>query len=127
MLARVTIAALTIISFVSSDCPAEPVFPQAPAQVSWLPHGYGGNMWVHNNRCSLQKGLHGFRTAPGHIGCWSQPVWGWDVNGYYRGPQVPYPDPGLCQLPIGLIYPDNGPPPPNPGRGRLRNASRLAK
>jgi hypothetical protein len=89
--------------------------PQAPAKASWLPHGYGGNMHVHNTVCTRKKGLHGFRTSPEHIGEWSMPLWGWDVNGYYRGPNVPSPDPGMCQLPIGLIYPANGqmlPPPP---------------
>jgi hypothetical protein len=86
--------------------------PEAPACISWLPHGYGGNMYVPNSKCAHQKGLHGFRPAPSHIGCWSHPLWGWDVNGYYLGPNVPSPDPATCQLPIGLIYPENGPPPP---------------
>jgi hypothetical protein len=128
MLQRLIVAALILATLaVSADCPAEPVAPQAPAWLSWLPHGYGGNMFVHGTPCSLQKGLHGYRTSPAHIGCWSHPLWGWDVNGYYCGPQVPDPDPGLCQLPIGLIYPDNGPPMPNPGRRNLRKASRLGK
>ena len=83
--------------------------PQAPATASWLPHGYGGNMNVTNTVCTREKGLHGFRSSPEHIGEWSLPLWGWDVNGYFRGPNVPSPDPGMCQLPIGLIYPANGP------------------
>jgi hypothetical protein len=113
----VIMAALAII-LVAGSAQADPIFPQAPASVSWLPHGYGGNMRVQNTICSRKKGLHGFRLSPSHIGCWSQPMWGWDVNGYYQGPQVPSPDPGLCQLPIGLIYPENGPalPPPPPVR-----------
>jgi hypothetical protein len=91
--------------------------PQAPAKVSWLPHGYGGKMWVDATICHWQKGLQGFRKAPSHIGCWSHPLWGWDVNGYYHGPNVPCPDPVMCQLPIGLIYPVNSPPaPPRPQR-----------
>jgi hypothetical protein len=94
--------------------------PQAPAWISWLPHGYGGNMFASNTLCSRKKGLHGFRNAPSHIGCWSQPLWGWDVNGFYRGPNVPDPDPVMCQLPIGLIYPENGPPLPPPPRRRPR-------
>jgi hypothetical protein len=96
-------------------CLAGQPMPQAPATVSWLPHGYGGNMTVDNSLCANQKGLHGFRPSPSHIGCWSHPLWGWDINGYYRGPNVPSPDPAMCQLPIGLIYPDNGPVmPPDP-------------
>ncbi len=128
MLQRLIVAVLIIATFAfSQDCRAEPVVPQAPAWLSWLPHGYGGNMFVHGGVCSLQKGLHGYRTAPAHIGCWSHPLWGWDVNGYYSGPQVPDPDPGLCQLPIGLIYPDNGPPMPNLGAQDLRRAHRPRK
>jgi len=97
--------------------------PQAPATISWLPHGYGGTMFVPNTVWSNMKGLHGFRTSPMHIGCWSQPLWGWDVNGFYLGPQVPSPDPVDCQLPIGLIYPENSavfapPPPPRRVSGR---------
>jgi hypothetical protein len=93
---------------------AEQYAPQAPANVSWLPHGYGNTMWVVNSPCANFKGLHGFRPAPDYIGCWSHPLWGWDVNGFYLGPQVPEPDPGECQLPIGLIYPSAAPPPPPP-------------
>jgi hypothetical protein len=81
--------------------------PFAPASVSWLPHGYGQTMWVDNTPCVNFKGLHGFRTSPEHVGSWSYPLWGWDVNGFYRGPQVPEIDPVDCQLPIGLIYPEN--------------------
>ncbi len=92
---------------------AEPP-PHAPASVSWIPHGYGGCMWVHNTVCSRKKGLWGFRTAPRHIGCWSQPLWGWDVNGYYCGPNEPCIDPADQQLPIGLIYPEKSPPLPPP-------------
>jgi hypothetical protein len=110
------ISAAIAIVFSAGFGHAEPLMPQAPATHSWLPHGYGGNMRVVNTVCSREKGLHGFRMSPSHIGCWSQPLWGWDVNGYYKGPQVPSPDPGLCQLPIGLIYPTNSPalPPPPP-------------
>ncbi|MGB6067064.1 MAG: hypothetical protein WBG50_19835 [Desulfomonilaceae bacterium] len=110
------LAAIILLNFGPGDiCRADPPFPQAPANVSWLPHGYGGNMTVYNTNCANQKGLHGFRPSPEYIGCWSQPLWGWDINGYYLGPQVPCPDPGMCQLPIGLIYPANGPMlPPDP-------------
>ncbi len=98
-------------------CLADPIAPEAPAFFSWLPHGYGATMQVNNPPAARMEGLHGFRTAPEHIGSWSYPLWGWDVNGYFRGPQVPCPDPVMCQLPIGLIYPANGPlpPPPPPG------------
>lgn len=104
---------------------ADPVMPQAPASDSWLPHGYGGNMRVLNTGCSWEKGLHGYRMSPSHIGSWSHPLWGWDVNGFYKGPQVPSPDPGLCQLPIGLIYPANGPalPPPPAAPRKVRAAN----
>jgi len=89
--------------------------PQAPATLSWLPHGYGGNMHIPNSWCYRKKGVHGFRSTPEHRGAYSMPIWGWDVNGFYKGPNVPSPDPGMCQLPIGLIYPANGPvPPPQP-------------
>jgi hypothetical protein len=120
MFSKVTLAALLAAIILShfgpgDVCRADQPMPQAPATISWLPHGYGGNMWVDNTWCANQKGLHGFRTSPSHIGCWSHPLWGWDVNGYYRGPNVPSPDPAMCQLPIGLIYPANGPMmPPNP-------------
>ncbi len=82
-------------------------YPAAPATLSWLPHGYGQTMHVIDTPISWKKGLHGFRSSPEHIGSWSHPLWGWDVNGYYRGPQVAEPDPGQFQLPIGLIYPVN--------------------
>ncbi len=95
---------------------SQPPMPQAPASFSWLPHGYGGNMWVDDTLCHWKKGLHGFRTAPEHIGCWSHPLWGWDVNGFYKGPNIPSPDPAMCQLPIGLIYPENSPAVPPPPR-----------
>jgi hypothetical protein len=100
------------------DCKADMPAPQAPASYSWLPHGYGQTMWTHSLPRYGSEGLHGFRTTPEHIGSWSYPLWGWDVNGYYKGPNVPCPDPGICQLPIGLIYPANGPvaPPPSPVR-----------
>lgn len=106
--------ALVIAIFLSATAPCfgEPFAPQAPADMSWLPHGYGNTMWVVNTPCANFKGLHGFRPAPEYIGCWSHPLWGWDVNGFYMGPQVPEPDPGMCQLPIGLIYPSSTPPPP---------------
>jgi hypothetical protein len=90
--------------------------PQNPAWASWLPHGYGSTMYVDSHLCAWQKGLHGFRSAPEHIGSWSHPLWGADVNGFYLGPNVPSPDPGWCQLPIGLIYPENSPFPPSPPR-----------
>ena len=96
---------------------ADPVMPEAPAFVSWLPHGYGATMHVNNAPGARMEGLHGFRGVPQYIGSWSYPLWGWDVNGYFRGPQVPQPDPVMCQLPIGLIYPANGPLPPPPTGG----------
>ncbi len=99
-----------------STCGAQQPMPQAPASVSWLPHGYGANMYLINSPASRMKGLHGFRSTPEHVGCWSQPLWGWDVNGFYRGPQVPERDPGQFQLPIGLLYPDNAPMMPPPPR-----------
>jgi hypothetical protein len=105
----------------SAVCHAEPVMPQAPATLSWIPHGYGGNMHLEDTLCTSRKGLHGFRDTPVHIGSWSAPLWGWDVNGYYCGPQEPQPDPADFQLPIGLIYPENGPALP-PGR-HVRNIS----
>ena len=89
--------------------------PQVPACYSWLPHGYGQTMHTNSLPRYGMEGLHGFRSTPEHIGSWSYPLWGWDVNGYYKGPQVPCPDPGMCQLPIGLIYPANGPMAPPPG------------
>jgi hypothetical protein len=95
--------------------------PEAPASMSWIPHGYGGNMWVDNTFHTREKGYYGFRTVPMHTGAWSQPLYGWDVNGFYLGPQVPDIDPVTCQLPIGLIYPENGPMLPprgmRPGQG----------
>ncbi len=118
----ISIVALFVLIFQSVDmCGAENPFPEAPASVSWIPHGYGQTMQVINTPCSWGKGLHGFRSSPEHIGCWSQALWGWDVNGYYRGPQVAEPDPVDFQLPIGLVYPEqnqrlgmapNGPPYP---------------
>jgi len=121
----IIIPAVIAVFFATGLAQADPVMPQAPASVSWLPHGYGGNMRVPNTVSTREKGLHGFRTAPAHIGSWSQPLWGWDVNGYFLGPNVPSPDPGLCQLPIGLIYPENGPmlPPPPPAPRKVRAAS----
>jgi hypothetical protein len=97
-------------------CYAGDTDPSAPAAFSWLPHGYGGDMWVVNTNCGNWKDFHGFRVSPGYIGCWSGPVWGADVNGFWAGPNVPQPDPCAWQLPIGLIYPENGPmgPPAGP-------------
>ncbi len=69
-------------------------------------------MHIKNSPYWRMKGYQGFRTAPAHIGCWSQPLWGWDVNGFYRGPNKPEHDPAMCQLPIGLIYPENSIPAP---------------
>jgi len=88
--------------------------PQAPATVSWIPHGYGGNMPTENTFHTREKTIYGFRSAPCHAAAWSEPMWGWDVNGFYRGPQQPEIDPVTCQLPIGLIYPEQGPFPPPP-------------
>jgi hypothetical protein len=99
---------------------ADSYAPQAPANASWLPHGYGNTMWVVNTPVSRLKGLHGFRPAPDYIGCWGEPIWGWNVDGFYVGPQVPEPDPGECQLPIGLIYPSSTPPPPDPRVAKVR-------
>lgn len=106
-----TLAALVVVSSVAMTNASQP-FPQAPATHSWLPHGYGLTMYVDNTVFTRQKALHGFRPSPQYIGSWGQPLWGWDVNGYYRGPQVPTVDPVDCQLPIGLIYPQNTPPMP---------------
>ncbi len=110
--------ALTVMVVASSVilANASQPFPQAPATVSWLPHGYGSTIYVDNTVFTREKAIHGFRSSPVHTGSWGQPLWGWDVNGYYRGPQVPTMDPVECQLPIGLIYPDNAPPPPPPIR-----------
>jgi hypothetical protein len=105
---------------VPSLCAADSYAPQAPANVSWLPHGYGNTMWVVNTRVSNFKGLHGFRPAPNYIGCWSEPMWGWNVDGFCTGPQVAEPDPGECQLPIGLIYPGSAPPPPPQAVAKVR-------
>ncbi|GEM_PF-919263 len=96
-------------------CAAQPGAPQAPASVSWFPHAEGATMYINNSPFTRMKGVHGLRNGPEYIGSISQPLWGWDVNGYYRGPQKSHPDPADCQLPIGLIYPVNGralPPPP---------------
>ncbi|MEJ2716039.1 MAG: hypothetical protein P8182_02705 [Deltaproteobacteria bacterium] len=109
MIAAILMSAVLIGFAASPYTYAGTPAPQAPAWISWLPHGYGGTMYAPNTLCSRKKGLLGFRNAPSHIGCWSQPLWGWDVNGFYRGPNVPEPDPVMCQLPIGLIYPENGP------------------
>jgi len=105
-------------------CMAQPTFTQAPANLSWLPHGYGANMYTDQTIWSNLKGLHGFRISPSHIGCWSEPLWGWDVNGFYQGPQVPVVDPVNCQLPIGLIYPSRMPAPPPPPHVRKVSAGR---
>ena len=115
ILIRMLLITMLLASFFNGAlCHADAVMPEAPAFSSWLPHGYGATMHVTNAPAGRMEGLHGFRTAPQHIGSWSYPLWGWDVNGYYRGPQVPQPDPVMCQLPIGLIYPANGPMPPPP-------------
>ncbi len=88
--------------------------PQAPANLSWLPHGYGNSMLIDNTIFTRKKVYHGFRNAPSHIGCYGMPLWGWDDNGFYLGPNRPDIDPVMCQLPIGLIYPENSPPVPPP-------------
>ncbi len=114
-------ALLFAILIISGICQADPLMPQAPATVSWIPHGYGGRMYLDNTPWTTMKGLFGFRSTPEHIGAWSQPLWGWDKNGYYHGPQVLDMDPGQFQLPIGLIYPENGPAPqPNRSLRRVR-------
>ncbi|MEW6352101.1 MAG: hypothetical protein AB1646_23870 [Thermodesulfobacteriota bacterium] len=117
-----TIMVATLFSLLSlgDPCLAEPLIPQAPADMSWIPHGYGGPMYVETSVTTVQKGVYGFRDTPKHTAAWSQPMWGWDVNGFYAGPNVPCPDPGELQLPIGLIYPVNGPqlPPPPPKHAR---------
>lgn len=112
------VAALVWATALASTASAEQPPPYYPACLSWIPHGYGSSMHVINGYCTRQKTLYGFRTAPEHTGAWAQPLWGWDVNGYYRGPQVPEPDPCECQLPIGLIYPENGPMIPDPRLAR---------
>ncbi len=121
----IAIAALIL----SADpCPAGPRMPQAPSSFSWFPHGYGGNMDLQNSSIRRKKSIHGLRNTPSHTGAVSQPLWGWDVNGYFRGPQVPEPDPANCQLPIGLIYPANAGPLPRPRKGAKmgpRHMSRL--
>jgi hypothetical protein len=89
------IPSVIAVSFATGLARADLVMPQAPASVSWLPHRYGGNMRVPNTVSTREKGLHGFRTVPAYIGSWSQTLWGWDVNGYFLGPNVPSPDPGL--------------------------------
>jgi len=114
-------ALLCTILASSVVCRADPLMPQAPATVSWIPHGYGERMYLDNTPSTRMKGIHGFRSAPEHIGAWSHPLWGWDVNGYYLGPQVLDMDPGCFQLPIGLIYPENGPA--LPARGPMRRIS----
>jgi hypothetical protein len=116
----VTLLAVACFAFAPPGFSENTPPPQTPASISWLPHGYGGKMWVNATMWNWQKGLLGFRNAPSHIGCWSHPLWGWDVNGYFRGPNVPSPDPVMCQLPIGLIYPENTPPGPPPPQRRIR-------
>ncbi len=117
-----TMMVATVLSLMSlgDPCRAEPLMPQRPADNSWIPHGYGGPMYVETSVTTVQKGVYGFRDTPTHTAAWSQPMWGWDVNGFYVGPNVPCPDPGELQLPIGLIYPVNGPrlPPPPPQYAR---------
>lgn len=125
MFRRLAIPALMIMVFAACGiCHAEPEMPQAPATISWLPHGYGSPMHLDSTTCTSPKGLWGFRTTPGHIGCWSQPLWGWDVNGYFQGPQESGVDPGMFQLPIGLVYPEHGPM--IPPRGTARSLTRSA-
>ncbi|MDQ7783210.1 MAG: hypothetical protein RDU20_10035 [Desulfomonilaceae bacterium] len=109
----VHIAAVLLVFLVLPGlCSAEPLMPQAPATISWLPHGYGERMYLDNTPWTRMKGLHGFRNTPDHVGSWSHPLWGWDKNGYYLGPQALDMDPAEFQLPIGLIYPENSPPLP---------------
>ncbi len=125
-----TIMITTLFSLMSlgDRCWAEPLMPHAPADMSWIPHGYGGPMYVETSLNTVQKGVYGFRDAPKHTAAWSQPMWGWDVNGFYAGPNVPCPDPGELQLPIGLIYPVNGPqlPPPPPKHARRTRVAPFA-
>jgi len=117
------IPAIAILSFIICLAACNPGLggapPQAPATISWLPHGYGGKMHVHNTIRYHKKGLGGFRSAPEHTGCWSQPLWGWAGSGFYVGQNRPQVDPAMCQLPIGLIYPENSPALPPPPR-RIR-------
>ena len=100
-------ALLMIIIASCGSCWAEPTMPDAPAALSWLPHGYGATMQLNNPIDLGIKRLHGFRLSPAYLGSWSEPVWGWDVNSTYYAPNAPSVDPGLYQLPLGLIYPDN--------------------
>ena len=61
-------ALLAMIVFFSSvqvgPAQAEPLTPQAPANMSWIPHGYGGKMYVETSIDTVQKGVHGFRSVP---------------------------------------------------------------
>jgi hypothetical protein len=104
------------------DCSqAKKLEPEAPSTMSWFPHGFGGHMDLDNSYMRRRKVIHGLRMAPSHVGAIGQPMWGWDTNGFYRGPQELEPDPVDCQLPIGLIYPANGkalPPPKKVSKGR---------
>jgi hypothetical protein len=122
MLRILAVCALLLVPYaLCGPSPAQPVMPEAPATLSWIPHGYGGSMHLDATRCTKQKGLLGFRDTAVHVGCWSTPMWGWDVNGYYLGPQVMHPDPADFQLPIGLIYPEKSPM--IPPRGAIRKIS----
>lgn len=99
---------IILVSIGPYTCEAKKLEPEAPASLSWFPHGYGGDMDLDNSIMRRRKAIHGLRIAPSHTGAIGQPLWGWDTNGFYRGPQEYEPDPVDCQLPIGLIYPANG-------------------
>ncbi len=103
---------IVLVSIGPDKCEAKKLEPEAPASLSWFPHGYGGDMDLDNSLMRRRKAIHGLRIAPSHTGAIGQPLWGWDNNGFYRGPQEYEPDPVDCQLPIGLIYPGNGKPLP---------------
>ena len=123
----IIVVVTTACCFPFGLCAAQPRLPHAPAAVSWFPHGNGNTMYINNSLFSRMKGVHGLRYSPEYIGSISQPLWGWDVNGYYRGPQRFQPDPADCQLPIGLIYPVNGRALPTPRARKVvaKNRSQL--
>jgi hypothetical protein len=117
--------AVLIYSMGPETCQAKKLEPEAPTSLSWFPHGYGGNMDLDNSYMRRRKAIHGLRMAPSHTGAVGQPLWGWDTNGFYRGPQELEPDPGECQLPIGLIYPCNGQALPPPKKVVRKGASKV--
>lgn len=102
-------ACIITILVVCDSCGADPVMPSAPASLSWLPHGYGATMRIDDPARVHLGALHGFRLSPAYVGCWSEPVWGWDVNSSIvcRPPVYPV-DPGKYQLPLGFVYSNRG-------------------